>query len=126
MRALYIFSGICALLLLLAIVSAQEIVNDDEVNRVAERLYCPTCANQALAVCATQTCQQWREEVRRQLGAGISEEEVIANFVSLYGVEVLGTPEDSTGQLLTYLPLIVVIAIAVWVVVRNRKRQPHV
>lgn len=104
-------------------VAAQEGVSDDDVNRVAARLYCPTCVNQALAVCATQTCQQWREEVRRQLEAGHSDEEVIAAFIAQYGAEVLGKPADSTGQLLTYIPLLLVMLISGAVVLRNRRRD---
>lgn len=123
---------ICYFVLLLLIVflspqvGAQEIISDDDVNRVAERLYCPTCTNQALAVCATQTCQQWREEVRRQLSAGNSEEEIIANFVRLYGTEVLGVPGDSTGRVLTYIPVVFVILIASLIILRNRHNEKNV
>ncbi len=116
---------ILAVILVLAPAAAQEDVSDDDVNRVAARLYCPTCANQALAVCATQTCQQWREEVRRQLAAGQSDEDVIAAFVAQYGEEVLGTPADSTGQFLTYMPLLLVMLISGTVVLRNRRRDTH-
>ncbi len=117
--------SILAVILVLTPAAAQEDISDDDVNRVAARLYCPTCANQALAVCATKTCQQWREEVRRQLAAGQSDEDVIAAFVAQYGAEVLGSPADSTGQILTYIPLLLVVLISGTVVLRNRRRDTH-
>ena len=100
--------------------NAQEQVSDDEVNRVSDHLYCPTCANQALSACATRTCQQWRDEVRRQIASGKSDEEIIASFVSLYGAEVLGEPGDSTGIALTYFPVIMVLLIASFVLLKIR------
>ena len=99
---------------------AQGQVSDDDVNQVADHLYCPTCANQALSACATRTCQQWRDEVRRQIASGKSDEEIIASFVSLYGAEVLGEPGDSTGIALTYFPVIMVLLIASFVLLKIR------
>ena len=105
--------------------NAQGQVSDDEVNRVADHLYCPTCANQALSACATRTCQQWRDEVRRQIASGKSDEEIIANFVSLYGAEVLGEPGDSTGFALTYFPVIIVLMLASFVLLKIRVVRPN-
>ncbi|MCY3935363.1 MAG: cytochrome c-type biogenesis protein CcmH [Chloroflexi bacterium] len=113
------------LLLSATAVGAQEEVSDDEINRVADRLYCPTCANQAVSACATKTCQLWREEVRRQLAAGKGDEEILANFVSLYGAEVLGEPDDATGFTLTYLPVFFALLVAILVLLRVRKAVPH-
>lgn len=105
--------------------NAQEQVSDDEVNRVADHLYCPTCANQALSACATRTCQQWRDEVRRQIASGKSDEEIISNFVSLYGAEVLGEPGDSTGFALIYIPVIIVLMLASLVLLKIRVVRPN-
>lgn len=111
-------------LLIAAAVGGQEEISDDEINRVADRLYCPTCANQAVSACATRTCQLWREEVRRQLTAGKGDEEILAHFVSLYGAEVLGEPGDATGFTLTYLPLAIALIVAVLILLRIRKVVP--
>ena len=35
--------------------------SDDEVNAIAEQLYCPVCENVPLDVCGTQACADWRE-----------------------------------------------------------------
>lgn len=109
-------------LLKLAPAQGQETVSDDEVNRVAERLYCPTCASQALSVCPTQTCWQWREEIRRRLADGHGEDEILAYFRAQFGEEVLGAPRDDTGRLLTFLPLALIMLLAGAIVLRVRRR----
>lgn len=69
--------------------------SDDEVNGIAKKLYCPVCPNTPLDVCETQACQDWRDEIRTQLSAGWSEEEVTAYFVERYGERVLAEPQRS-------------------------------
>lgn len=71
-------------------------ISDDEVNAVADKLYCPVCENIPLEDCGTQACVQWREEIRDLLAAGMSEEEVIDDFVRRFGDRVVGTPQDPT------------------------------
>lgn len=69
-------------------------ITDDEVNAVANKLYCPVCENIPLDVCPTLACQEWRSEIRTLLGRGLSEQEVINDFVQRYGERVVGTPQD--------------------------------
>jgi cytochrome c-type biogenesis protein CcmH len=78
-------------------------VSDDEVNAVARRMYCPECENIPLDVCGTQACIQWREEIRAQLEAGSTEEQVIADFVSRFGDRVVGTPQDPVLRALSLI-----------------------
>ena len=42
---------------------------DDEVNAIAEQLYCPVCENVPLDVCGTQACADWRDEIRDAIHA---------------------------------------------------------
>ena len=103
---------------------AQQVaVNDDDVNRVAKSLYCPTCASQNLSVCPTETCNRWRAEIRRLLAAGKSEEEVIEIFIKNYGEEVVGVPSDSLGRVLSYGPLVILFLLASWGILHIRKRK---
>ena len=54
-------------------VSAQDAyISDNEVNAVAEKLYCPVCENIPLDDCQTVTCLEWKEEIRIQLAQGES------------------------------------------------------
>lgn len=93
------------------VVRAQErIPTDDEVNEVAKDLYCPVCPNTPLDVCETQACKDWRDEIRSQLAAGWSEEEIMATFAQRYGERVLAEPErKGFSYLIWILPYVAVL-----------------
>lgn len=76
---------------------------DDEVNAIAEGLYCPVCENVPLDVCGTQACAQWRELIREKLSEGWSEEEIKAYFVAQYGDRVLAEPPRRGLNWLVYV-----------------------
>ncbi|MER3459217.1 MAG: hypothetical protein C4309_11855, partial [Chloroflexota bacterium] len=56
------FAVLSALFSGVSIASAQGPTQDD-VNRVANQLYCPVCENITLANCPTQACIQWRARI---------------------------------------------------------------
>lgn len=73
---------------------------DDEVNRIAKKLYCPVCESTPLDVCPTEACRQWRDLIRTMLAEGKSEQEIQQYFVTQYGARVLAEPPN---RLVTYL-----------------------
>jgi cytochrome c-type biogenesis protein CcmH len=101
-RALLLTVLIVAALAVILPAAAQErTVTDDEVNAIARKLYCPVCENIPLDVCGTAACADWRAEIRDQLGSGMTEEEVISDFVRRFGDRVVGTPQDPTLRALS-------------------------
>ena len=110
-------TGCIALLLALILTaSAQDnAVSDNAVNSVAQKMYCPVCENIPLDECQTRACIDWKEEIRVQLAAGQSEQEVIESFVRRFGDQVVGVPQDPILRALTALvPLLsALLAIAV-------------
>ena len=117
---------LAASLLMVMIVNAQDgqppIPTDDEVNAVAKKLYCPVCPNTPLDVCETQACKDWREQIRDQLAAGWSEQQIMDYFVQQYGERVLGEPQRSGFTSMVWvLPLIAVLLgiVIVWQVLRS-------
>lgn len=115
-----------ASLLTLYAASAQEgqprVPTDDEVNAVAKKLYCPVCPNTPLDVCETQACKDWRAQIRDQLAAGWSEQQIMDYFVQQYGERVLGEPQRSGFTSMVWvLPLIAVLLglVIVWQVLRS-------
>ncbi len=99
-----------------AVVYAQsETPTDDDVNRVAKQLYCPVCPNTPLDVCETKACQDWRAQIRDQLTAGWTDEQVIAYFVQQYGERVLAEPRRSGFT--SFVWLLPVLSIAIGLVV---------
>ena len=80
---------------LVGMVSAQDRkVTADDVNAVAKQLYCPVCENIPLDNCGTAACADWRYEIQLQLEAGVTEQEIIDDFVYRFGDRVVGTPQD--------------------------------
>ncbi len=105
------------LLALSTVVSAQaqettgRVVTDDEVNAIAHKLYCPVCENITLDTCGTSACADWRDEIRLQLEQGMTETQIVEDFVRRFGDRVVGTPLDPTLRALSlYTPWLVVAA----------------
>ncbi len=69
-------------------------ITDDEVNAVAAKMYCLECENIPLDVCGTQACIQWRQEIRLQLAAGRTENEILEYFRVNHGEQALAVPGD--------------------------------
>ncbi len=74
---------------------------DDQVNAIAQKLYCPVCENIPLDVCGTAACADWRAEIRQYLEAGWTEQQIIDDFVRRFGDRVVGTPQDPALQALS-------------------------
>ncbi|NIS80314.1 MAG: hypothetical protein GTO14_08940 [Anaerolineales bacterium] len=101
-----------------------EFPTDDEVNFIAKQLYCPVCPNTPLDVCETQACQDWRAQIKDQLKAGWTEDQIIDYFVLQYGERVLAEPQRRGFSALVWvLPLIAVgLGLSVlWYVLRGWK-----
>lgn len=82
----------------------------DVVNRIAQKMNCPTCTGVNLADCRTQTCAQWRDQIKDLLAKGYSEQEVLDYFVTQYGPQVLQEPPKSGFTLwLWVLPIAMII-----------------
>lgn len=128
-RFLPLFLLLIALALVPPARAQDRVISDDEVNAVAQNLYCPVCPNTPLDVCETQACQDWRAEIRTQLSSGWSEEEVMAYFVERYGERVLAEPERGGFTSLIWILPVVALLVGLAIVVqalrswRARKQQ---
>ena len=101
-------------------------VTDDEVNAIAKQLFCPVCENIPLDTCGTQACYDWREEIRMQLESGMTEEQVIDDFVFRFGDRVVGTPKSTAPRLLSLVTPFIVIAVGLyfgWQFYANNRRK---
>lgn len=88
-----------------------EEVTDDEVNAIGQQLFCPTCENTPVDVCPTQTCSDWRADIRQQLAEGRSEQEILTYFADYYGPDVLANPpREGFGLVAWSIPVVVVLA----------------
>ena len=108
--------GLIVVVSLAAVVFAQDnVATDNEVIRVAQRMYCPVCENIPLDECQTSACLEWKEEIRAQLTAGRGEQEVIDSFVARFGDHVVGVPQDPVLRALTVLMPLLATALALGV-----------
>lgn len=88
---------------------------DNDVLAVAKKLYCPVCPNTPLDVCETQACQDWRAQIRDQLSAGWTEDQIINYFVEQYGERVLAEPQRSGFTSLVWLLPVLAVLLGLWV-----------
>lgn len=84
-------------------VAAQSVDPSDRVHEIAKRLNCPTCAGRNLADCPTDTCMQWKQEIRTQLDSGKTNDQVISYFYDRFGTAVLQEPPREGLLLLVWL-----------------------
>lgn len=104
----------------------KEPVSEDDVNEIAEQLYCPVCENVPLDVCPTQACADWRAVIREMLEEGKSSDEIIEYFSAQYGWSVLPMPPKVGLNWLIYVlpPAIILGTIALLLtVLRIGKRE---
>jgi cytochrome c-type biogenesis protein CcmH len=88
-------------------------ITADEVNDIAEKMFCLECENIPLNVCGTQACIQWRDEIRFQLAEGKTEEEILEYFRVNHGEHALADPRDPLLSGLTNIIPIVISVLAV-------------
>lgn len=109
--------SLAALMLVLSFVhaaSAQTPDPSDQVQAIAKQLNCPTCAGRNLADCPTDTCMQWKQEIRTQLQQGKSAQEVMDYFQNRFGPSVLQEPPKEGALLVVWvLPAIGLTALAI-------------
>ncbi len=111
-------------------VQAQAPDPDSLVHDIAKKLNCPTCAGISLADCQTDTCMQWKQEIRTQVVEGKSQQQVIDYFVARFGPTVLQEPPKQGVVLaLWLLPVILLIAVVASVIIvlrRSTRRKADV
>lgn len=91
---------------------------DEHVNRVASELRCLVCQNQTIADSQAELAVQLKKEVRQQLVAGATDDQVRDFMVQRYGDFVLYRPPVNQSTLLLWagplLLLILGLALFVW------------
>lgn len=86
-----------------AVFAQQPTPSDDDVNTIANQLFCPVCENVPLDVCDTEACRQWRNLIRQMLAEGKTEDEIKQYFTENYGVRVLSEPPVEGFNWLVYI-----------------------
>jgi cytochrome c-type biogenesis protein CcmH len=100
--------------------------SDDEVNAVAENIYCHLCEGITVKECETQACADWREEIRDLLAEGKSQQEIIDVFVQRYGDQASGVPprKGLNWVLFIVAPLGVLVGLTILIIGFRSWRRP--
>lgn len=83
--------------------SAADSVLDARTRALASELRCPVCQGESIEASPADLAQDMRREVRAQLAAGKTEDEVRAYFVGRYGEWILLKPKASGANAAVYL-----------------------
>lgn len=99
---------------------------DERVNQLASELRCLVCQNQTVADSHAPLAVQLKQEVRKQLAAGASADEVRDFMVQRYGDFVLYRPPVKAGTLALWIgPVVILLGalVGLWLVLRKRRLQ---
>ncbi len=100
-------------------------VTADDVNEVAEKMYCPVCENIPLEDCGTAACQDWRDEIRIYLEQGWTEEQIINDFIDRFGDMVVGVPRNPLLRGMSLItPWVLITLLLAFVVNTFYRKQP--
>lgn len=92
--------------------------------RIAADVRCPTCEGLSAAESESPASLAIRQEIRRRVDAGESDDDVRAFLVSRYGKDIILTPEGSgVAALVWALPVAAVVAAAGGLVLTFRRRR---
>jgi cytochrome c-type biogenesis protein CcmH len=119
-----------ALLLVLACLCLHAMANPEEIRirQLEEKLRCLVCQNQSLADSSAELAGDLRKQVREQVAAGRSDDEVIAFLVQRYGDFVRYEPPFKATTALLWIGPFALLAAALGVLVvtlRRRRSAPE-
>lgn len=103
-------------------VQAQQPDPDSQAHDIAKKLNCPVCAGLSLADCQTDTCMQWKQEIKTQVEDGKTSQQIIDYFQTRFGPTVLQEPpKQGVVLVLWILPVLLLVAVLIAVVIALRR-----
>ena len=112
-----------ALALSLGVV-AQEADLDQRVNALALELRCLVCQNQTLADSNAPLAVDLRNQIREQLKAGRSEQDVVDFLVARYGDFVLYRPPFKASTVALWAGPFLILVFGAWLLIRRIRGRP--
>ena len=110
-----------------AVPTEKDAVAASRVVRLSEKLRCLVCQNQSIADSSAELAQDLRRQIREQVAAGRTDDEIVAYMVARYGDFVLYEPPvKATTLLLWGGPALLLVAgfASLVAIVRARRREP--
>jgi cytochrome c-type biogenesis protein CcmH len=94
--------------------------------KLAEKLRCLVCQNQTIADSNAELANDLRGQIREQIAAGRSDDEILSYMVARYGDFVLYQPPFKATTVLLWLGPAVLVLIGLFLLLRNVRRRQHV
>jgi cytochrome c-type biogenesis protein CcmH len=84
---------------------------EERLNKLSQELRCLVCQNETLAESRADLAEDLRDEIRQQMKAGKSDQEIIAFLTERYGQFILYRPQVTpTTYLLWFGPFVLLLA----------------
>lgn len=114
----------------LASAGAQDATEDERFRQLGAKLRCLVCQNQTLAESGAELAGDLRRELRDQIRAGRTDQQIVEFMVARYGDFVLYEPPLKASTLLLWAGPFVLLAAALgavaWIALRRRRApQPE-
>ena len=97
---------------------------DKRVAALAVELRCLVCQNQTLADSNAPLAVDLRNQIREQLEAGKSEQDVVDFLVARYGDFVLYRPPLKASTVALWAGPFVILGFGAWLLIRRIRRRP--
>jgi len=112
----------------MAAFAADKPETEQRIRMLSEKLRCLVCQNQTLADSNAELAQDLRQQLREQVAAGRSDDQILDYLVQRYGDFVLYDPPFKATTVLLWVGPFVLLGIAGLVLVvtlRRRRRLPE-
>ena len=110
--------------LLVASVACADETLDRQVQTLANELRCLVCQNQTLADSNAPLAVDLRNQIREQLKAGKSEQDVVDFMVARYGDFVLYRPPLKATTVALWAGPFAILVFGAWLLIRRIRRRP--
>jgi cytochrome c-type biogenesis protein CcmH len=98
---------------------------DPRLERLFSSFIAPCCWRENLLVHSSPKADELRAEIRQQIAAGKTDEEIKASFLGRYSTRILAMPEGAKGHWLNWTPWLLASAgLAAVVTLLRRSPQP--
>jgi cytochrome c-type biogenesis protein CcmH len=114
---------VLALVLALHLVAAPGADDQARILRLSEKLRCLVCQNQSLADSNAELATDLRRELREQVQAGRSDEQILDFMVQRYGDFVLYQPPFKASTVFLWVGPFALLAFALVVLLRMQRRR---
>jgi cytochrome c-type biogenesis protein CcmH len=111
-----------------AVPTEKDSVSAERAVKLSEKLRCLVCQNQSIEDSNADLAQDLRRQIREQIAAGKSDDEIIAYLVARYGDFVLYQPPVKSTTVLLWTGPALLLLIGFMVLtrsVRARRKQPE-